>query len=495
MNAQLSVAEPVNVLIVGSGYAGAVAALRLAQAGVSSLVLERGRRWPIDPAGNTFATPAAPDGRGAWLSETSPFTTERLDIYAGVLEAIPAGSIVALAGAGVGGGSLVNNAVMLEPSWEVFSQALGGNGIDYDEMIDVWYDRARQLIGATPLPDDVYASSFYANARSFFTETQRAELDPFRVDMAIDWEVVRGEIAGTVVPGVTVAQSIWGTNSGAKLSVDRTILARAEQTGKVTVQPLTQVVDIGTSAGRYLVSCERIDERGNVLSRPVFSARHLFLAAGSVGTSRLLVRAKARRTLPALNRFVGQLWGTNGDHRTVRVGMPFNNPRQGGPSGIVAQHRSTHRGLITLINFPWPLPPSGGGGALGALAMGVVPPIGQFDYDEATDSVQLSWPDESDSRLRLINKAVTEVVDRINAANPGTSTLLIDAETTSHALGGVVLGLACGIDGEVRGHRNLYVIDSSLIPGSAMSVPPALTVTALADRCVSAQLDRIVSES
>jgi cholesterol oxidase len=46
----------VPALIVGSGFGGAVAALRLALAGVHTLILERGRRWPITTAGDTFAT-------------------------------------------------------------------------------------------------------------------------------------------------------------------------------------------------------------------------------------------------------------------------------------------------------------------------------------------------------------------------------------------------------------------------------------------------------
>jgi cholesterol oxidase len=482
--------EPVDVLIVGSGYSGAVAALRLAEAGIASVVLERGRRWPINPAGNTFATPAAPDGRASWLNATSPLTPVPLEVYTGVLEAVSAGGVTALAGAGVGGGSLVNNAVMLQPSRALFEQAFG-TAVDYGEMADVWYQRARGLIGPAPMPDDVYASSYYTNARSFFYETSRAGLNPFRVDMAVDWSIVRGEIAGTVPPGFIAAQSIFGTNSGAKLSVDRTILARAESTGRVAVETLTRVVDIGVSGGRYKVSCERIDEHGTVLSRPVYTARHVFLAAGSLGTSRLLVRAKARGGLPALNEHVGRYWGTNGDHRTVRAGMPWNNPRQGGPSGIVAQDLSDPKNPVTMINFPWPRPPADGTGALGALAMGIVPPMGEFAYEAASDSVRLSWPPATDSRLKPINSAVEATINRVNAANPGTSTLLIDAESTSHALGGAVIGLACQPDGRVRGYDNLYVIDSSLIPGSTLSVPPALTVTALADRCVSKLIERI----
>src|SRR4029453_3935813 len=110
----------VPALVIGSGFGGAVAALRLAEAGVHTIVLERGRRWPISPSGDTFATFEKPDGRAAWLS---PFTAVALvgaqlgvppppvDVFAGILEGIQADGIAVAAGAGVGGGSLVYNAI------------------------------------------------------------------------------------------------------------------------------------------------------------------------------------------------------------------------------------------------------------------------------------------------------------------------------------------------------------------------------------------------
>jgi cholesterol oxidase len=474
------------VLIIGSGYAGAVAALRLSQAGVPNTVLERGRRWQITPAGDTFATPVAPDGRAAWLSTSSPFTPTPLNVYVGVLEAFKTDSLTALAGAGVGGGSLVNNAVMLQPDAVRFAQSFG-SAISYQEMASTWYPRARKLIGVAKMPDSVYNSSDYLAARTWFAQATAAGLNPTRCDMAVDWQRILDEEAGTATPSAILGYSIWGVNSGAKRSVDRTILAAAEATGLTTVQTLSRVVDIRPVGNGYQVDYENIDESGNVLSEVSYSAAHVFLAAGSLGTSKLLVRAKALGSLPNLPAAIGTGWGTNGDTTTIRYGMPDDNASHGGPSGIILHDNTNAAQPVTLLNFA-AHPTSGGG--LAELGVSPVPGLGTFSYDSASDSVKLHWP-ASDPSVLAASQAINATVDKLNAANPGTYTAASSTASTSHTVGGVGLG-SVGRDGSLAGYPNLRVIDSSLLPPSTGAVPPALTVTAIADRYVTAAVQAIV---
>jgi cholesterol oxidase len=81
--------EFVPALLIGSGYGGAVAALRLAQDGVHTVVLERGKRWPITPAQDMFAPFEIPDGRAAWLSPVTVALDDppiAFDVFTGILE-------------------------------------------------------------------------------------------------------------------------------------------------------------------------------------------------------------------------------------------------------------------------------------------------------------------------------------------------------------------------------------------------------------------------
>src|SRR5688500_9980853 len=59
--------ERVQALVIGSGFGGSIAALRLAEAGIAVTVLERGKRWEITESQDTFTSMIMPDARCAWL--------------------------------------------------------------------------------------------------------------------------------------------------------------------------------------------------------------------------------------------------------------------------------------------------------------------------------------------------------------------------------------------------------------------------------------------
>jgi len=98
----MDIGTDIDAIVIGSGFGGAVAALRLGEAGVRTIVLERGKRWPIGPGEDTFARGAAPDGRTAWLR--TKWGEHAIDRHVGVREIVEIPGMTITQGAGVGGG-------------------------------------------------------------------------------------------------------------------------------------------------------------------------------------------------------------------------------------------------------------------------------------------------------------------------------------------------------------------------------------------------------
>jgi cholesterol oxidase len=477
-------------IVVGTGFGGAVAALRLAEAGVKTILLERGRRWPITPAGDTFATFDKADERCAWLSMTTNFPGAPFQRFekkhVGVLERIFAKGTSVVVGSCYGGGSVVYGATLVQPPKALFEQVFPA-GVDYESMSTVYYPRARAAIGASPIPDDVLAAPTYASARRFFDDCAKAGMNVFRNDVGADWDVVREEIAGKRVASAIAGQIVYGVNSGAKNSVDRSYLALAEKTGLVDVRTQHVVRDLGKDALGYMVSCDQIDAEGNVVGTVLLRSRWLFLAAGSMGTSKLLVRAKARGSLPALNEHVGTQWGNNGDYVLARqIGIDTLGIQGGPPSGMAFDHQNP-LGAVSLDH---------GTASTGLecqcqpiLAMGIAPAGGTFAYDASTDDVTLTWDPKLMGTIPDAAKAALQkIIDAGGGSILDVGQLL--GNYTYHPLGGAVMGKACDLHGRVAGYPGMYVVDGALLPGSAGGVNPALTVAAIAERCI----ERIIAE-
>ncbi|WP_460206973.1 GMC oxidoreductase [Scytonema sp. NUACC21] len=501
--------ESVEAVVIGSGFGGAVAALRLGQAGIDTLIIERGRRWPITSAQNTFATYRNPDGRAAWLSpKTVLFDEVPIDVYTGVLERKNENGVSVYCGAGVGGGSLVYNGVIYQPPRELFYQVFPRE-IDYDEMDRVYYPRVHSIIQPAPIPQDILATDYYLSTRLFLQQAAVAGLPSRLLDVAVDWDIVRQEINGTKVPSAIIGENWYGLNSGARKSLDRNYFTQAEQTGSVEILPLHIATEISEVPGYgYRVTCNQINESGEIVATKTITCKYLFLAAGSMGTSTLLVKAKATGTLPRLNDYIGLDWGTNGDTLTIRLGFPQpTNPSQGGPATVVTQYFDNPLGPVSFLSFPtWNAPE----GSLISLGIGLPSVRGRFNYDSTTGLVKLKWPDSNnlgDSTILKAAEFASRLIERKNATStsqPQTDITIgsysqrkiritdqvSDNIPVFHPLGGAVLGKACDLYGRVIGYGGLYIVDSALIPGSTAAASPSFTIAALAERCI----ERIIAE-
>ncbi|MET9296617.1 GMC oxidoreductase [Streptomyces sp. NPDC003077] len=493
----------VPALVVGTGYGSAVTALRLGEAGVSTLMLEMGQLWDKPgPDGKIFNKMTSPDRRSTWFKTRTqaPLATflwldvanRDIEPYAGVLDKVNLGQMSVYVGRGVGGGSLVNGGMAVTPLRSYFQEMMPQ--VDAGPMYDRYFPRANAMLKVNNIGKDFFESTeYYQFARVSRSAADKAGLRTAFVPNVYDFAYMEKEAAGTAPKSALDTEVIYGNNHG-KNSLDKTYLAAALGTGKVTISTLHRVTAIRQEKdGTYVVSAEQIDPLGKVLARKEIGCRHLFLGGGSLGTTELLLRARETGTLSGLNEAVGAGWGGNGNIMTGRANHVWN------PTG------SKQSAIPVLAIDDWanpthpvfaeiaPMPAGLETWVSLYLAITKNPERGRFTYDKATDKLGLNWTRDQNTPSV---EAARSLFDRVNKANVTMYRYDLFGDTrnfaddfTYHPLGGCVLGQATDLYGRVKGYQNLYVTDGSLIPGS-LGVNPFVTITALAERNV----ERVIAE-
>lgn len=471
-------------VVVGTGFGGGVTALRLARAGVATLVLERGRRWVTGPNSTTFCRFANMDNRSAWLTDHPIVggvdeTDKTWPPYTGVLEAVEGDGMTAMCGAAVGGGSLMYHGMTLQPTKANFATSIPQAADLYDDL-NLWaYPTVSRMLGISTIPYDVLASDPYASSRLFQDVAGKAGLTPFKVPLPIDWSYARGELTGQYEATYTSSDIAFGVNNGGKHSIDVTYLAQAESTGLVEVAPLHVVRDLALGADKlWVLSVDRIDTAGTVQEQIRITADAVFLNAGSPGTTRLLVKSRAKGLIPDLPDAIGTQWGNNGDRIWAWINPTGDaGTQQGGPACIGGQDPDSSIPL-TVVHAGSPIQQAGVT-ALTVVGFGIVDGAGTWAYDADKDDAVLTWPADADAALQQL---IAARMQDIATAGGG---LMVDTNagkpSTWHPLGGVPMGDAVDLYGRVLGHSGLYVLDGSRIPGSTGACNPSMTIAALAE--------------
>ncbi|MEU0990929.1 GMC oxidoreductase [Streptomyces sp. NPDC005953] len=494
----------VPAVVIGTGYGAAVSALRLAEAGVNTLMLEMGQLWnQPGPDGKVFCGMLNPDRRSSWFKSRTEAPLGSflwLDIanrditpHAGVLDRVNFDQMSVYVGRGVGGGSLVNGGMAVAPRRSYFEEVLPG--VDAAAMYARHYPRAGTMLRVNQVDQGWFnATEWYKYARVSGEQAANAGLGTVLIPNVYDFDHMRRESQGQAPKSALDTEVIYGNNHG-KNSLDKTYLAAALGTGRVTIETLHQAKTIRRRPdGTYLLTVEQRNADGVLLATKEISCRHLFLGAGSLGSTELLLRARETGTLPNLNAEIGEGWGPNGNIMTARANHIWNTTgiRQStipalaiddwdNPAApVLAEIAPMPAGLETWVSL--------------YLAITKNPERGRFTYDVAGDRAKLNWT--RDQNTPSVN-ATKSLFDRINRANAtmyrydlfGPRAKNFSDDFTYHPLGGCVLGKATDDYGRVHGYPNLYVTDGALIPGS-LGVNPLLTITALAER----NIERVIQQ-
>ncbi|OLZ68244.1 cholesterol oxidase [Streptomyces sp. IMTB 2501] len=491
--------ESAPAIVIGSGYGGAVAALRLGQAGIRTVVLEMGRLWNTAGSdGKVFCSTSAPDQRSMWFrtrTEAPLAAFLWLDVvnkdispYPGVLDRVHYDNMSVYVGRGVGGGSLVNGGMAVTPVKSYFTEQFPT--VDADEMYGTYYPRARAMLGVNSIDPAWFESTdWYRFARTSRKAAGNAGLKTTFVPNVYDFGYMQQEAAGTATKSALAGEVIYGNNYG-KRSLDRTYWAAALGTGNVTIHTLEKVKAVTRADdGSYVLTADRIDITGAVVETKQYSCTYLFLGGGSLGTTELLVRARDTGTLPDLNSDVGAGWGTNGNTMLGRANHIWDTVGAGEatmPVMGIDDWANTDNPVFAEIA---PLPMGFEHWISLYLAITKNPERASFTYDSASGAVKLGWsPAQSAVSVSMAKK----LFDRINLANAtiyrydlfGPTSKVFADDFTYHPLGGCVLGKATDDYGRVKGYDRLYVTDGSLVPGN-IGVNPFVTITALAERTMA----------
>jgi cholesterol oxidase len=288
-----------DVVIVGSGFGGSVAALRLTEKGYRVAVVEAGRRFADDE----FATTSWNLRRYLWAPALGCFGIQRIHLL---------NDVMVLAGSGVGGGSLVYANTLYRPLKQFYADKQWAHITDWEAELAPHYDQASKMFGVVENPtitpaDEVMqkvaadmgvADSFHPTPVGVFFGTPGFEVpDPFFGG------------AGPARTGCTECGScMTGCRVGAKNTLVKNYLYLAEQHG-AKVLPLTTVTAVRPQASGFAVDLRRTGRR----ARATITAGQVVLAAGTWGTQRLLHKMKDEGVLPRLSRRLGELTRTNSE--------------------------------------------------------------------------------------------------------------------------------------------------------------------------------------
>ena len=511
-----------DVVVIGSGFGGSVAALRLTEKGYRVAVIEAGRRFKD----KDFPKTSWRLSKFLYLPRLGLRGIQRIHVLPDVL---------VLAGAGVGGGSLVYANTLYQPGDEYFNDKQWREITDWKAELTPWYDQASRMLGVAENPYFSPSDQAMKEAAESMGVGHTFKMAPLGVHFGSGPGVIEKDpYFGGVGPDRHGCQQCGGCMTGCRFNAKNTLpknyLGLAEKAGaQVFAETTVERIEQLTNGGWKITARKSSSWFGK---KKVFTAADVVVAAGTYNTQKLLHRMKDSGVLPKLSETLGQLSRTNSEALTGAI-MPHSNEidfskgaaitssffpdehthvepvRYGKGSNFMGllqtvmtdgEKASTRRKmwLHTLIRQPkmllkifdvrrW------SERTVIALVMQNVDSALTVRGKRGLFGWRLTSKNNSEkpnaTYIPAANEVVRKIANKYGGTPGGHIGDLVSAPFTAHFVGGCVIGKSSQtgvIDAyhRVWNYPTLHIVDGSSVTAN-LGVNPSLTITAQAERAFS----------
>ena len=515
-------------IVVGSGFGGSVSALRLAEKGYSVKVLECGRRYEDED----FARSAWQARRYFWMPKLGMRGIFRMTVFK---------DLFVVSGSGVGGGSLGYANTLYRPRDAFFDDPQWGGIADWRRELEPHYRTAEGMLGVTEYPDEGPADALLREYAEEIGVADSFKVPRVGVFFGEPGKQVEDPYFGGEGPRrtgcVRCGNCMVGCRYGAKNTLRKNYLWFAEKLG-VEVEAertVTSVRPLGAADGSdgYEVISER---SGGWLrkDRRTVTARGVVIAAGPLGTNKLLADCRHRGELPRISERLGDVVRSNtesiqavttpDDSRDFARSIAITSSIYPDPDTHIEVVTYGHGGdaisrLFTVMTgagtrvtrpLKWMA-------ALARHPLRALRLLWPFGWSRRTVILLVMQTIDTAMRLqpkrRLLGRGIrlqsdqdperpnpTFIPAAADAANwfarrtrgvpqSALTESVLNIPTTAHILGGAVIGPdsehgVVDAANRVFGYRNLLVCDGAAVPANP-GVNPSLTITALAEHAMA----------